>query len=98
MRGATSGRPVLSMALTSMQYMSETTASPTGCTMPAVSLRSDNPEETAALRDWLYIIEVERKARIVNDSIARAWTRAMSPDTAATDGAVWSDLQADNSV
>lgn len=61
--------------------------------MPVQSLQGPHKEATEALRDLLYIGEVERQACIVNEAIGRAWIRAMQDATPTDDRAVWSDLQ-----
>jgi hypothetical protein len=61
--------------------------------VPIRSLKGQTEEATEALRDGLYLDELERQAVIVNSNIVFAWRRAMG-DCSPTDPDVWAALQA----
>ncbi|MFF8855650.1 hypothetical protein [Streptomyces althioticus] len=61
--------------------------------IPMRSLKGANPVASEALRDMVYLDELDRQAGIVNNSIAFAWRRAAA-ECSPTDAKVWSALQA----
>jgi hypothetical protein len=61
--------------------------------VPIQSLRGQTEEATEALRDGVYLDEIERQAVIVNNNIAFAWRQAMG-DCSPADPDVWAALQA----
>ncbi|MGQ4439863.1 hypothetical protein ACN6LI_004736 [Streptomyces violaceoruber] len=61
--------------------------------IPIRSLKGSDPVASEALRDMVYLDELDRQAGIVNNSIAFAWRRAAA-ECSSTDAKVWSALQA----
>ncbi|MFD1662538.1 hypothetical protein ACFSL4_31290 [Streptomyces caeni] len=57
------------------------------------SLKGSDPVASEALRDTVYLDELNRQASIVNNNIAFAWRRAAA-ECSPTDAKVWSALQA----
>ncbi|MBO2448657.1 hypothetical protein J4573_16265 [Actinomadura barringtoniae] len=61
--------------------------------IPIRSLRGRTEEATAAVRQGIYLDELERQAVIVNSNIVAAWRRAIG-GCSPTDPEVWAALQA----
>jgi hypothetical protein len=61
--------------------------------IPQRSLKGSDPVASEALRDLVYLDELDRQAGIVSTNVAFAWRRAAS-GCSQTDAKVWSALQA----
>jgi hypothetical protein len=57
------------------------------------SIQGGSEESTQALRLQFYLDELKRQSEIASSSLTRGWIRAVQPDVAEDDAAVWGDLQ-----